>query len=259
MFETSTVLAQARPVRSRAGFLTASIVAHTAVIVGALGVSIASVDFPQHAPNETAIFMPAAAPPPLGNPNGGAPPKPKPAAAPPVQKQQQTTPPLPTEPVAPSTVPNETPIVEGPPSSDSTATGEPGDGLVEGPIGVPWGDKNGVGPLDAPPAPAGPPPIEEKVYTPGGEVKAPVLVSRVEPLFPELMRKTGIRSATVVVRCIIDKNGRVRDPEILVPAMAPFNDSVVRALQQWRYQPGSYRGQAVETYLHVTVTFGLNR
>ena len=258
MFETSMVLAQARPARSRVGFLTASIFAHTAVIAGALGVSIASVDFPKDAPNESAIFMSAAPPPPLGNPNGGAPPKPKPAAAPIVQKQQQTTPPLPTEPVAPSVVPNETPVVEGPTSGDTTTTGS-GDGLVEGPIGVPWGDDKGVGDLDAPPSPVPAVPVEEKVYTPGGEVKAPVLISRVEPLFPELMRKTGVRSATVVVRCIIDKNGRVRDPEVLVPAMQPFNDSVVRALQQWRYQPGSYRGHAVETYLHVTVSFGLNR
>jgi protein TonB len=101
------------------------------------------------------------------------------------------------------------------------------------------------------------PPDGITIYTPGGEVKAPVLIRRVEPEYPAVMQRSRMR-ALVVVRCVIDKFGRVRDPEIVVPAMAPFNQSVLDALREWRYTPGSRRGQAVETYLEVKVTFQLN-
>ena len=252
MFETSMVLAQPRRVRGRAGLLTVSIVAHTAAIVGAVAISVASTNFPVEAPNESAIFMPVAPPPPLGTPNGGGPKKP--AATPPVQKQQQTTPPVPTQPTAPATIPNDTPVLDAPSNGDSNSDGPAGD---PGPKGVPWGDEHGVGDPDAPPSPIAAQPVDEKVYTPGGEVIAPVLIHRVNPPFPEVMRRARINEATVVIKCIIDKNGQVRDPEIVKSAMPPFNDAVLNAITQWRYQPGSYRGNAVETWLYVTVHFGL--
>jgi TonB family protein len=146
------------------------------------------------------------------------------------------------------------PVVEGPSSSEATTTG-PGDAQVPGPVGVPWGDPNGVGDLDAlPSAPAGPP-ADDTVYTPGvGGVTSPVLIRRVDPAYPEALRRTRM-NATVVVRCIIDKNGQVRDPQVILGSMPPFNDAVVHAVSQWRYRPGSLRGAAVETYLEVKVTF----
>src|SRR5690348_10656702 len=104
MFETSVVRAQvANP--KRAGWLTASIFAHTFVIFGAVGVSIASVDFPKDAPDEyrsAPMFASVQIPPPLGNPNGGAPPRPQP------QQQPQQTPPPPNQLTAPSVVPENT-------------------------------------------------------------------------------------------------------------------------------------------------------
>ena len=256
MFETSMVLARTQPAPRRVGLLTASLIAHSAAIIGAVALSVASVDFPRAAPNEAAVFMPVQPPPPLGNPNGGAPPKP--AAAPPVQKQAPP-PPTPNQITAPPAIPEDVTPVDAPSSpGDSTTTGSNTDGLVPGPVGVPWGDPNGVGPLDAPPAVVNTPAVEEKVYTPGGEIKAPVLLHRVDPAYPEIMRRSRVSGVTVGLRCIIDKNGRVRDPEVILPAMAPFNDAVISAVKQWRYQAGSLRGQAVETYLNVTVTFSVH-
>jgi protein TonB len=256
MFETSMVLAQSRPAGRRAGLLTVSLIAHTAAVFGAVAIGVASVDFPQIAPNESAVFLPVAPPPPLGNPNGGAPPKP--AAAPPVKKPD-VAPPPPNQITAPPAVPDEVPAVEAPSGGDANATGEEDDGRVPGPIGVPWGNEDGVGPLDAPPSPiVNVPPVEEKIYTPGGDVSAPVLLHRVEPGYPEILRKTGM-SATVVVKCVIDRNGHIRDAEIITPAMQPFNDAVLEALRQWRYKPGAMRGAAVDTYLHVSVHFSIKR
>jgi len=255
MFETSVIQAQARKARGKFGLLTASIIAHTAVVFGAVGVSIASVDFPAVAPDEyraAPVFTPVRIPPPLGNPNGGAQPRPaQPVVAKPVIPNQVTAPPT----VPDAVIPVATEVAgSGNENANDSAGTEPG------PIGVPWGEKDSIGDLDAPPAPpiATPVHVEERIYQ-ASEVKSPVLLRRVEPRYPQMLIKTGM-SATVVVRCIIDKNGHVRNPQVVVPAsMPPFNDEVLRVVSQWRFTPGSVRGQAVDSYFDLTVRFAVSR
>ncbi|MEO8381113.1 MAG: energy transducer TonB [Acidobacteriota bacterium] len=254
MFETSVVQAQGTKARGRFGLLTASIIAHTAVAFGAVAVSIASVDFPITAPDEyqlPPVVMTVRIPPPLGNPNGGAPPKPA-----------QPAPVKPAAPPAGITAPPTIPDTVTPVASESPVSGDANpnpSGTEPGPIGVPWGQKDSIGDLDAPPVPIGVPvQVEEKIYQPY-EVKAPVLLRRVEPRYPQSLVRTGL-SATVVVRCIIDKNGHVQNPEVIVPAsMPPFNGEVMRVISQWRFTPGSVRGQAVDSYFDLTVRFAVTR
>jgi protein TonB len=255
MFETSVVRVQAQAAKGRFSLLTISFIAHSAVVIGAVAVSIASVDFPTNAPDEYAqapVFMPVRIPPPLGNPNGGAP-KPQPAAQPAV-----TPPPQPNQPTAPSVIPPEIRTVDAPSNGPATSTGGDPNATVPGPVGDRDGDPNSIaGDPDAVLLPATKQPaVEEKIYE-AHEVKAPLLLHRVAPPYPQKLVPTRMK-ATVVVRCIIDRNGRVRDPQILRPSLPPFNAAVIDAVQQWRYTPGSRNGIAVETYLNVTVTFAVN-
>lgn len=256
MFETSVVHVQAQAARGRVGLLTASLIAHSAIILGAVAISIATVEFPADAPNEYSlapIFTPAVRiPPPLGTPNGGArpttQPQPKPAPAP---VQSQIT--------APSTVPENVTPVQSTGTGDTLTTGT-GPGTDTGPVGVPWGTDGGVGDLDGSPALVDVPiqtEPEAKIYQPH-EVNAPVLIRKVAPRYPQLMVRVG-GGATVVVRCIIDRNGNVRDPEVIVPAMAPFNAAVLEVLPQWRYKPATHGGRAVDSYLELKVTFNVQR
>jgi protein TonB len=259
MFETSVVRAQAVAARGRFSLLTVSVAAHSLVILGAIAFSIASTDFPKQAPDEFAsapIFMPVQIPPPLGNPNGGAR-REVPPAQQQQQRQEQTAPPQPQQITAPD------PNIEPQPLNDTPAAGNSGGD--DGPgipgatstdkLGVPWGTEDSTGEIDAPPGPATKTMPEERIYE-VHEVKAPVLLHKVAPEYPERMRGGRI-AATVIVRCVIDKNGRVRNPQVIVGALPPFNAAVVDAVQKWRYTPGSRNGIAVETYLNVTVTFAV--
>jgi protein TonB len=257
MFETSVIQGAPRAAGGRFSLLTMSIIAHSAVIVGAVVISVATVKFPSSAPDEYAqapIFMPVMQiPPPLGVPNGGAPRQPEPAqpAVPP--------PPAPTQETAPAVVPDNVVQAEAPTVSDSNSNGNvvPGATSTE-PRGQSWGTEGSVGDLDAPPGPMpAQTPVEEKIYQPH-EVKAPVAIFKPAPAYPQALVKTRL-SAVVVVRCIIDKNGHVREPRVVSPApMAPFNDAVVATVQRWRFTPGSLRGVAVESYLDLTVRFSVN-
>ena len=258
MFETSVIPAQAQTARGRFSVLTGSILAHSAVIVGVVAMSIASTDFPTQSPAEYSrapVFMPVTVPPPLGNPNGGAQPKPQTA---PVKAA-----PLPAQPTAPPTVvPESVPELPVNGTSEATAvTTDPGSGsgTVPGPVGVPWGVKDSAGDLDAPPVPFDVPVAkpEEKIYE-AHEVKAPVLISRVDPRYPQALVRVGM-PATVVVRCVIDRNGNVRDPEIVMATAPPFQTEVLRVITQWKYKPATYGTRQVDSYLNLTVTFQVRR
>lgn len=254
MFETSVVRAEARAATGRLSLLSVSVIAHTAIVVGAVAVSIASIDFPAVAPNEYSrapVFATVQIPPPLGNPNGGARPQTRPAVRPPApQPTNQVT--------APGTVPETVTPVES--SGTGDANVNPSD-TVEGPIGVPWGTEHSIGDLDAPPVvdvvPAQPQ-VEERIYQPH-EVVAPVLVRKIEPRYPSQFMRVGV-AATVVVRCIIDKSGNVRDADVVVPSsMAPFNAEVLNVLPQWKYKPATLAGRPVDSYLMLTVHFAVKR
>lgn len=256
MFETSVVHAQTGRRRGRFGLFTISLIVHSAVILGAVAASVASVDFPATAPDEVAsapIFMPLALPPPpLGRPDGGAAPAPvKQSTPPPAPKPNEVT--------APQDIPDEIPTLDVPTSGDATSTASAtGIGTSTEPLGVPWGEKDSIGDINNPPAAVvDAPPVEDKVYRVTGEVKSPVLIKKVEPGYPEIMRRSRL-TATVIAECVIDRNGRVRDIRIVSPTMPPFNEAVTKAMQQWRYKPGSLRGEAVEVLLQVTVRFGLD-
>jgi TonB family protein len=253
MFETSVIHGAPKATGGRLSLLTISLIAHTAVVVGVLAVSVATVDFPTFAPDEFAqapFIMPIVIPPPLGVLHGGAvrPEPARPPAAPPQPQPNQIT--------APSAVPDTVTPAATPSTGTSTSTGDPS-ATSTLPLGVPWGVKDSVGELDAPPGVMPVQAVEEKIYE-VHEVKAPVALFKPHPPYPQSLIRTRMR-ATVVVRCVIDKNGQVRDPQVIVPAaMSPFNDAVMATVQRWRFTPGSLRGQAVDTYLNLTVNFATN-
>jgi len=258
MFETSVIRAEAKAATGRLSLLSVSVIAHTAIVVGAIAISIASVEFPAVAPDEYSrapVFASVQIPPPLGNPNGGA----RPQQQPPAQKPPA---PQPNQVTAPSLIPQEITPAEQPSAGTAQMEGE-GDGpagTVPGPVGVPWGTENSIGDLDAPPLVDVPaqPQVEEKVYQPH-EVAAPVLIRKVDPRYPPQLQRVGV-PATVVVRCIIDKQGNVRDAEVVVPAsMAPFNTEVLNVLPQWKYKPATFAGKPVDSYLMLTVRFSVTR
>jgi protein TonB len=251
MFETSVVRARAATAGNRASVFTISVAAHSAVVIGAIALSIASIDFP---PNAPAAYARAVFVEPLPVPPGPAPrPVQRAAAQPPVQRSAA----MPAQPTVPTEIPETvTPVAASAGTGDPLAAGggQPGTG-EEG--GVSDGVEGGVG-SDLLPGVGTATPVTPTIYRVTGEVKAPVLVHKVEPVYPQIFVRSGV-PATVVVRCVIDRNGAVRDPEIVVSAAPPFNAAVLDAVRKWRFRPGSLRGEAVEVYLDLTVSFRVTR
>ena len=249
MFETSVVQARAKAAARHPLLFSLSIGAHAAVVIAAVAASVATVSLPKNAPNQATIPVFMHLPPMQGDGNVQ---KKTPAAAPPQVKREAA----PSTVVAPNVVPDQvTPAATtqataadlGPPGG----TAGPTTGDNPGP-GVPWGTPDGVVP-DGPPATAAPP----KLYTVSGDVKAPVVLRRVTPLYPEAARRIRL-PGFVILECIIDQTGHIRDAHVVRSSFAAFEQPALDAVYQWQFAPGTLGGRPVDVQFDLKVTFQVN-
>ena len=92
-------------------------------------------------------------------------------------------------------------------------------------------------------------------YRPGGEIREPVRVRFVSPVYPSLAVSARIEGR-VVIDCVIDEEGRVSD--IVVVAGHPLLDAAaVDAVREWRYRPTLLNGVRIAVQLQVMVMFRL--
>jgi len=82
----------------------------------------------------------------------------------------------------------------------------------------------------------------------------PRVVYQPAPIYPpELARKN--MQGTVYVLFIVDKTGRTRDLKIQKSTHPAFNEPAIRAVKQWKFEPGKRKGQPVQFRMRVPITF----
>ncbi len=91
----------------------------------------------------------------------------------------------------------------------------------------------------------------------GGKVKAPQLISMVEPVYPALLRRTRVQG-DVVIDAVIDTEGNVVE-EHTVSGNEFLVAAAMDALRRWKYEPTVLDGQVFPVYLRVTIAFRLGR
>jgi protein TonB len=91
----------------------------------------------------------------------------------------------------------------------------------------------------------------------GGDVRAPVAISRPAPRYPEVARKARIEG-TVLVEAIIDQVGSVVDARVLNDIGMGCGQAALDAIRGWRYEPATLNGRPVSVYLEVRVSFQLH-
>jgi TonB family protein len=88
----------------------------------------------------------------------------------------------------------------------------------------------------------------------GGNVKAPVVINRVEPIFPALAKRAGI-SGIVILEVIIDRTGVVKDARVLKPLPFGLDQAALDAVKQWTFRPATFHGNAVDVIFNLTINF----
>jgi TonB family protein len=93
-------------------------------------------------------------------------------------------------------------------------------------------------------------------YRIGGDVSAPVLISKIEPEYSEEARKAKY-SGSVLLSIIVDQNGLPRDIKVVRPLGLGLDQKAIEAVMKWRFRPGMKGGRAVSVQAQVEVSFRL--
>lgn len=90
----------------------------------------------------------------------------------------------------------------------------------------------------------------------GGDVKAPKLVNRIDPKYPEIARKARIQGI-VILEAIINKQGDVTDVKVLKSLNSLCDQAAMEAARQWKFEPGTQNDIPVDVVMTLTVQFQL--
>jgi TonB family protein len=91
----------------------------------------------------------------------------------------------------------------------------------------------------------------------GGDVKAPVVLYRVEPIYSADARANRV-SGIVILEAVIGKDGLVKNVRVLKPLPFGLDQAAVDAVQQWQFKPGTLNGEPVDVIFNLTVNFKLD-
>ena len=113
-------------------------------------------------------------------------------------------------------------------------------------------------PHDSPPAVSTPVLNAQGALRVGGDVKAPIIIRRVDPQYTDEARQNHI-SGIVILEVVIDKNGRVKDAMVLKGLPFGLAQAAIDAVRQWTFKPGTLNGEPVDVIFNLTVNFMLDK
>jgi len=96
----------------------------------------------------------------------------------------------------------------------------------------------------------------EKIYEVGADVKSPKLVHYVEPAFSPKSKEAYVEG-TVRISTVVTRAGEPTNLQVLRGLNAEEDRTALDALKQWRFQPGTRNGQAVNVRVTVEIDFHL--
>jgi len=83
-----------------------------------------------------------------------------------------------------------------------------------------------------------------------------VLLSKVDPAYPESARRSGVEG-TVVLDAQIGANGRVEDVQVLRGLPLGLSEAAAEAVRRWQYRPARGRSGPVPSHKTVRIVFTL--
>jgi len=123
--------------------------------------------------------------------------------------------------------------------------------------GIVGGLPGDVPPPPPPPAPlAAPEPPRAPIRVGGGDLQAPALLYRAEPVYPDLAVRSRVEGV-VILEATVDREGRIEEVRVL-RSLPLLDRAALDAVRQWRYSPLLLNGKPERFVLTVVVSFRLN-
>ncbi|MEK7726904.1 MAG: TonB family protein [candidate division KSB1 bacterium] len=84
---------------------------------------------------------------------------------------------------------------------------------------------------------------------------APVIIKRVEPIYPELARKAGMQGK-VWVKVLIDKEGKVKKA-VIMQGIEIFHEAAISSVLQWVFKPAIQQDRPIAVWMAIPINFKL--
>ncbi|MBI5214974.1 MAG: TonB family protein [Ignavibacteriae bacterium] len=88
--------------------------------------------------------------------------------------------------------------------------------------------------------------------------KQPVPVKQVPPEYPDIAKRAGVQG-TVWVKCLVDKEGKVKKAVIMKSDAEIFNEPAIQAALQWVFTPAIMNNGPVAVWAAIPFRFVLNK
>src|SRR6266498_1990915 len=98
----------------------------------------------------------------------------------------------------------------------------------------------------------------QKVYQIGDGVSAPVLLTKIEPVYTEEGRRLK-REGNVVLLSVVDETGHTCNSRVAQSLGLGLEQAAVAAVSQWRFEPGFRNGKPVSVQGRIEVVFSLKK
>jgi periplasmic protein TonB len=99
---------------------------------------------------------------------------------------------------------------------------------------------------------------DDTIYEPGNGVSMPKLVKEVGPRYTADALRRGVTGA-VMLQCVVDRKGVPTNPEVVQSLDDELDKIALKALRQWRFEPGKKDGKAVLVRVQVNMAFKKNQ
>ncbi|MGM0418674.1 MAG: energy transducer TonB [Thermodesulfobacteriota bacterium] len=94
------------------------------------------------------------------------------------------------------------------------------------------------------------------VYKASDTDSPPFVIESTRPEFPVSAKRMGIKEGKIVLRFVVDKNGKAKNIEVESSTHDKiFEESAVKALKKWRFSPGEKNGEKVSTLVYLPVRY----
>lgn len=163
-----------------------------------------------------------------------------------------------TEPQRPVPTTGAAAPIEAPPRVEPERAAIGGEEGIPGGMagGIPSGIVGGVvGGFEVPPPPPPPAPAPRLPVRTGGEIQAPALVRRVDPIYPVLAVRAHVEGV-VILEAIVNEQGKVESIKVL-RSIGVLDRAAIEAVRQWEYEPLMLNGIRTPFILTVTLSFTL--
>ncbi len=88
--------------------------------------------------------------------------------------------------------------------------------------------------------------------------KAPIPLVRIAPVYPPELKRNRVQGMVNVV-FIVDEFGNVKRPSIEKSSNREFNENAIKAVRQWKFEPGEKDNKKVKTRVRLPLSFTLRR